>query len=40
MRLSYLRFALKAASDPAELLKREGESLHLVQRFVDLLQPF
>jgi hypothetical protein len=40
MRLSYLRFALKAASDPTELLKREGESLHLVPRFVDLLQRF
>src|SRR5271169_2080718 len=28
LRISYLRYALKAASDPHQLLKQESESLH------------
>jgi hypothetical protein len=40
MRISYLRYALKAASDPNELLLRESEALHLSPRFVSLLERF
>jgi hypothetical protein len=40
MRLSYLRYALKAASDPRGLLEQESEELHLSLRFKSLLEPF
>jgi hypothetical protein len=40
MRLSYLRFALKAASEPRKLLEQESESLHLDSRLRDLLGRF
>jgi hypothetical protein len=40
MRISYLRYALKAASDPHQLLIRESEALHLSPRFVSLLEVF
>ena len=38
MRISYLRYALKSASDPREFLKRETAALHLSPRFVPLLE--
>lgn len=40
LRISYLRYALKTASDPHELLKQESESLHLSPRFISLLEIF
>jgi len=40
MRISYLRYALKADSDPHQLLLRESESLHLSPRFISLLEVF
>lgn len=40
MRISYLRYALKGASDPRKFLKQEGETLHLSPRFVSLLEIF
>jgi Family of unknown function (DUF5519) len=40
LRISYLRYALKAASDPHQLLKQESESLHLSPRFISLLEIF
>ena len=40
MRISYLRYALKAASDPHGLLKQESANLHLGPRFVSLLERF
>jgi len=40
MRLSYLRYALKTASDPRELLNRQREELHLSAKFSALLEPF
>jgi hypothetical protein len=40
MRLSYLRFALKAASEPRKLVEQESESLHLDSRLRDLLGRF
>jgi hypothetical protein len=40
MRISYLRYALKAASDPRQLLKQECETLHLSPRFISLLEIF
>jgi hypothetical protein len=40
MRISYLRYALKAASDPHQLLIQESEALHLSPRFVSLLERF
>jgi luciferase-like monooxygenase len=40
MRLSYLRYALKTASDPRELLNRQREELHLSPKFSALLEPF
>jgi hypothetical protein len=40
MRLSYLRFALKAATDPNRLLEEESKSLHLDPRFKELLGRF
>jgi hypothetical protein len=40
MRLSYLRYALKKASDPRTLLEQESEELHLSAPFKSLLEPF
>ena len=40
MRLSYLRYALKAASDPRRLFEQESEDLHLSPQFRSLLEPF
>jgi len=40
MRLSYLRYALKAASEPRKLLEQENESLHLDSRLGELLGRF
>jgi hypothetical protein len=40
MRLSYLRYALKSASDPRGLLEQETEALQLSPRFRSLLEPF
>lgn len=37
MRLSYLRYALKTAADPRELLERESKSLHLAPRIKSLM---
>src|SRR5579863_1713306 len=34
MRISYLRYALKAAPDPRQFLKQEGETLSLSPRFI------
>jgi len=40
LRLSYLRYALKSASNPRNLLEQENERLHLNPRFKALLEPF
>jgi len=40
MRLSYLRYALKEATDPRSLFERETEELRLSPRFKSLLEPF
>jgi len=40
MRLSYLRYALKTASDPRKLLDQESDRLRLNPRFRDLLGQF
>ena len=40
MRLSYLRFALKAAADPHQLLEDESKSLRLDSRLRELLGHF
>jgi len=40
MRISYLRYALKAAPDPRQFLKQEGETLSLSPRFISLLEIF
>ncbi|HET8920175.1 MAG TPA: luciferase family protein [Xanthobacteraceae bacterium] len=40
MRLSYLRYALKAAVDPHQLLEEESKSLRLDSRFRELLGRF
>ncbi len=40
MRMSYLRYALKLASDPRNMFEREIERLHLSLRFRSLLEPF
>jgi len=40
MRLSYLRYALKTATDPRELLEQEGEELHLSPHIKNLLAAF
>ncbi len=40
MRISYLRYALKGASDPRKFLKLEGETLRLSPRFISLLEIF
>jgi hypothetical protein len=38
MRLSYLRYLLKGASDPRNLLEQECQELHLSSRFRSLLE--
>jgi hypothetical protein len=40
MRLSYLRYAVKTATDPREILNQQGRELHLSPRFRSLLEPF
>jgi hypothetical protein len=40
MRLSYLRYALKTATDPQKFLEQESEHLHLNPQFKSLLEPF
>ncbi len=40
MRLSYLRYALKSAPDPYEMLEREGLALRLSPDFRSLLEQF
>ena len=40
MRLSYLRYALKTASDPRRLLQQESEELNLNPEFKALLERF
>jgi hypothetical protein len=40
MRLSYLRYALKEATDPRRLFDQESEELRLSPRFRSLLEPF
>lgn len=38
--LSYLRYALKTASDSRRLLEQESEGLHLNHRLTSLFEPF
>jgi hypothetical protein len=40
MRLSYLRYALKTASDPCKILEQESEVLRLSPQFKSLLERF
>ena len=40
MKLSYLRYALKAASDARAMLDRRATELHLSPEFKSLLEPF
>jgi hypothetical protein len=40
LRLSYLRYALKNASDPQQLFERESQRLHLSPDFKSLLEKF
>ena len=40
MRLSYIRYALKAAADPSKLFAEASEELRLTPRFKSLLEPF
>ena len=40
MRLSYLRYLLKTATDPDRLFEREAEQLQLSPRFKSLLEAF
>jgi hypothetical protein len=40
MRMSYLRYALKSASDPRRMFEREIAKLHLSPRLKSLLEPF
>jgi hypothetical protein len=40
MRMSYIRYALKSASDPRKMFEREIEELRLSLRFRSLLEPF
>jgi Family of unknown function (DUF5519) len=39
LRLSYLRYAMKAAPDPCELLDRQSQELDLSPHFRSLLEP-
>ena len=40
LRLSFVRYVLKTAADPHNLLAQEAEKLHLSPRFQSLLEPF
>lgn len=40
MRLSYLRYLLKAATHPSKVFEQESEQLHLSTRLKSLLEPF
>jgi hypothetical protein len=40
VRLSYLRYALKLADNPVDLLERESKALRLSPRLVSLLQAY
>ena len=40
MRLSYFRYALKAAADPSKLFAEASEDLRMTPRFKSLLEPF
>ena len=40
MRLSYMRYSLKAATDPRMLFEQESERLRLSAHFKSLLEPF
>jgi len=40
MRLSYLRYAPKTATDPRKVFDQESEELHLSPQFKSLLEPF
>jgi hypothetical protein len=40
MRLSYLRYSLKTATDPRKLLEQQSEELQLNSQFKSLLEPF
>jgi len=40
MRISYIRYALKTASNPAEMLENESADLHLKPQFRSLLAQF
>jgi hypothetical protein len=40
MRLSYLRYALKTATDPRGLLEQKSDELHLSPKFRSLFEPF
>jgi hypothetical protein len=40
MRLSYLRYALKTASDPRGILEHESDVLHLAPQFKSLMEKF
>jgi hypothetical protein len=40
LRLSYLRYALRAAANPRDVFETEAEKLGLSTRFKSLLQPF
>ena len=40
MRVSYVRYALKTASDPRGLFEQESAQLHLTPQFKALLEPF
>ena len=40
MRLSYLRYSLKASPEPRKLLEQESEKLRLNPRLKSLLEPF
>jgi Family of unknown function (DUF5519) len=40
LRLSLVRYLLKSAAAPRQLLEKESEALHLSPRFQSLLEPF
>jgi len=40
MRLSYFRYALKAAADPSKFFAEASEDLRMTPRFKSLLEPF
>ncbi len=40
MRLSYLRYSLKASPEPRKLFEQESQELYLNTRLKSLLEPF